>query len=112
MATSLGAPFILPMIQALGDEEVVNEFETYFSSLVGDVEKNNDKYSAAMRQLEDLLALERETAAVKAKVAAFNVDYNDDLVSGMGKLQRVFIQIYKTQKKKRYWKRRKKRPQQ
>ena len=86
MTICMRAPYIVSVIQALGDEEVVNEFETYFSSLVGDVEKNNDKYSAAMRQLEDLLALERETAAVKAKVAAFNVDYNDDLVSVMGRI--------------------------
>ena len=48
---------------------------------MGDVEKNNDKYSAAMRQLEELLALERETEEVKRKVACYSVDYDDDLVS-------------------------------
>ena len=48
---------------------------------MGDVEKNNSKYSAAMRQLEELLALERETEEVKRKVAGFSLDYDDDLVS-------------------------------
>ena len=45
------------------------------------MEKNNSKYSAAMRQLEELLALERETEEVKRKVAGFSLDYDDDLVS-------------------------------
>lgn len=68
-------------MKALGDEEVVAEFESYFSCLVGDVERNVERYSAAMRQLEELLELEAETEAVKRKVAAFDIDYTDDLVS-------------------------------
>ena len=40
----------------------------------------NVKYSEAVRQLEGLLELERETLSVKRKVAGFSVDYDDDLV--------------------------------
>ena len=43
MATSLGAPYILPMIFVLENEEVVNEFENYFSSLVGDLKEHGQK---------------------------------------------------------------------
>ncbi len=60
--------------------DVVDEFESYFSGLVGDVERNNEKYASAMRQLEEMLALERETELIKRKVAAFQLDYDDDLV--------------------------------
>jgi hypothetical protein len=60
--------------------DVVEEFESYFSSLVGDVERNNEKYAAAMRQLEELLDLERETELIRRKVAGFTLDYDDDLV--------------------------------
>ena len=60
--------------------DVLDEFESYFSGLVGDVERNNEKYAAAMRQLEELLDLERETELIKRKVAAFTLDYDDDLV--------------------------------
>ena len=62
------------------DADVLEEFESYFSGLVGDVERNNEKYSAAMRQLEELLDLERETELIRRKVAAFTLDYDDDLV--------------------------------
>ena len=68
-------------IKALGDEGVVDEFESYFSNLVGDVEENNRKYSEAMKELEELLDLERETERIKRKVADFTVDYDEDLVS-------------------------------
>ena len=68
-------------IKALGDEGVVDEFESYFSNLVGDVEENNRKYSKAMKELEELLDLERETERIKRKVADFTVDYDEDLVS-------------------------------
>ena len=68
-------------MRALGKkEEVMAEFESYFSGLVGDVEKNNQKYVAAMQQLEELLALEKETMMLKNKVATYCVDYDDDLV--------------------------------
>ena len=40
----------------------------------------NVRYSEAVRQLEGLLELERETLSVKRKVAGFTVDYDDDLV--------------------------------
>ena len=40
----------------------------------------NVRYSEAVRQLEGLLELERETLSVKRKVSAFTVDYDDDLV--------------------------------
>jgi hypothetical protein len=60
--------------------EVLEEFESYFSGLVGDVERNNEKYAAAMRQLEQLLQLEHETELIRRKVAAFTLDYDDDLV--------------------------------
>jgi len=60
--------------------EVMEEFEAYFSGLVGDVERNTEKYAAAMRQLEELLALECETELIRRKVAAFTLDYDDDLV--------------------------------
>lgn len=38
------------------------------------------RYSEAVRQLEGLLELERETLSVKRKVSGFTVDYDDDLV--------------------------------
>ncbi len=59
---------------------MLEEFESYFSGLVGDVERNNEKYAAAMRQLEQLLQLEHETELIRRKVAAFTLDYDDDLV--------------------------------
>ena len=59
----------------------MDEFEAYFSGLVGDVAVHTAKYSAAMHQLEELLALERETLEIKRKVAEFSLDYDDDLVS-------------------------------
>jgi len=77
-------------IRALGDDEVVDEFETYFSSLVGDVEKNNDKYATAMAQLEELLELERETARIKRKVADFQLDYDDDLAKEEVSVDKLF----------------------
>ena len=40
----------------------------------------NVRYSEAVRQLEGLLELERETLSVKRKVEGFTVDYDDDLV--------------------------------
>ena len=40
----------------------------------------NVRYSEAVRQLEGLLELERETLSVKRKVSGFTVDYDDDLV--------------------------------
>ena len=41
---------------------------------------SNVRYSEAVRQLEGLLELERETLSVKRKVEGFTVDYDDDLV--------------------------------
>jgi len=41
----------------------------------------NVRYSEAVRQLEGLLELERETLSVKRKVSGFTVDYDDDLAS-------------------------------
>ena len=47
---------------------------------VSELGSGNVKYSEAVRQLEGLLELERETLSVKRKVAGFSVDYDDDLV--------------------------------
>ena len=38
------------------------------------------KYSESVKQLEDLLELEKETLVIKRKVATFSLDYDDDLV--------------------------------
>ena len=85
-------------IKALGAEEVQAEFSGYFSSIVcftstfflqfyptpdskvTELGCGNVRYSEAVRQLEGLLELERETLSVKRKVAGFTVDYDDDLV--------------------------------
>jgi len=68
-------------IKALGAEEVQAEFAGYFTSIVSELGSGNVKYSEAVRQLEGLLELERETLSVKRKVAGFSVDYDDDLAS-------------------------------
>ena len=48
---------------------------------VADVEAGHRPYSEAVAQLEELLQLEREGLALKRKVAAFTIDYDDDLVN-------------------------------
>ena len=83
-------------IKALGAEEVQAEFSGYFASIVchtlhtlhlgtpctqvTELGCSNVRYSEAVRQLEGLLELERETLSVKRKVEGFTVDYDDDLV--------------------------------
>ena len=57
-----------------------DEFNGYFDSLVEDVMVNMKKYSESVKQLEDLLEMEKETLVIKRKVATFSLDYDDDLV--------------------------------
>merc|ERR1719278_188067 len=56
-------------IKALGAEEVQAEFAGYFTSIVSELGSGNVKYSEAVRQLEGLLELERETLSVKRKAS-------------------------------------------
>lgn len=82
-------------IKALGAEEVRAEFTGYFSAIVSqpplthhpghqvsELGSGNARYGEAVRQLEGLLELERETLSVRRKVAAYTVDFDDDLVTG------------------------------
>ena len=39
-----------------------------------------EKYSESVKQVEELLDLERETLIIKRKVATFSIDYDDNLV--------------------------------
>ena len=41
----------------------------------------NTRYGEAVRQLEGLLELERETLSVRRKVSEYTVDFDDDLVT-------------------------------
>jgi len=68
-------------MRELGDEEVKKEFNGYFESLTEDVTEGMKKYSESVKQLEDLLELEKETLVIKRKVATFSLDYDDDLAS-------------------------------
>jgi len=68
-------------MRELGDEDVKDEFNGYFDSLVEDVTESMKKYSESVKQLEELLELEKETLFIKRKVATFSLDYDDDLAS-------------------------------
>jgi len=78
-------------IKALGAEEVRAEFTGYFSAIVSELGSGNARYGEAVRQLEGLLELERETLSVRRKVAAYTVDFDDDLASTA-----VSMDIFKT----------------
>lgn len=47
----------------------------------GEVQTAAVRSQEAVRQLELVLGLEQETLAVRRKVAAFSLDYDDDLVT-------------------------------
>ena len=59
---------------------LIFQFHPTPDSKVTELGCGNVRYSEAVRQLEGLLELERETLSVKRKVAGFTVDYDDDLV--------------------------------
>jgi len=56
-------------IKALGAEEVRAEFTGYFSAIVSELGSGNARYGEAVRQLEGLLELERETLSVRRKAS-------------------------------------------
>jgi len=56
-------------IKALGAEEVRAEFTGYFSAIVSELGSGNARYGEAVRQLEGLLELERETLIVRRKAS-------------------------------------------
>merc|ERR1719427_2031762 len=78
-------------LRELGGEEAKKEFNELFDDLEVDACEGMEKYSESVKQVEELLDLERETLIIKRKVATFSIDYDDNLASAA-----VITDLFKT----------------
>merc|ERR1719154_185028 len=88
-------------MRELGDEDVKDEFNGYFDSLIDDVTESMKKYSESVKQLEELLDLEKENLIIKRKASeAVSLDlFNTGATNLLGRTKEIQVKKLDTMQK-------------